>query len=130
MLIKAASQIIAEITKKNGDGQHDEKMKASNEVAILSDMITFVNTGFFFNEDLSMRFVRAQLLYKRAKRRMEMLDLKNASADCNEALNYDAALLDCYLMTARIEKSLKNYHNVGERKEVDCRPACIIRPLS
>ena len=130
VLIKAASQIIAEITKKNGDGQHDEKMKASNEVAILSDMITFVNTGFFFNEDLSMRFVRAQLLYKRAKRRMEMLDLKNASADCNEALNYDAALLDCYLMTARIEKSLKNYHNVGKRKEVDCRPACIIRPLS
>ena len=130
VLIKAASQIISEITKKSGDGQHDDKTKASSEGAILSDMITFINTGFFFNEDMSMRFVRAQLLYKRAKRRMEMLDLKNASADCSEALNYDAALLDCYLMMARIEKNLKNYHYVGERMGMDCRPACIIRPLS
>lgn len=130
VLIRAAIQVVLEIAQKSLDGQRNEKTKASSEIAISSDILTFINTSFFFNEDLNLRFVRAQLFYKRAKRRMEMSDLTNAFADCNEALNYDSSLLDCYLMKARIERKLKNYSMVGKRKGVDCRPACIIRALS
>lgn len=120
VLIKAASQSIAVITEKNVKGQHDEKAKASNEVLKLSNMLTYINTEFSFNEDLSMRFVRARKLLERAKWEIEMEDLESASTDCSEALNYDPSLLNCYLMKARIEKRLKNYLTVGERKRVKC----------
>ena len=109
VLIKAASNTIAEITKKYQDEQHEEKIKVTNGASMYTDLLTYINAGFFFNEDINLRFVRARLLFERAKRRMEISDVKNASADSSEALNYDSSILDCYLLKARTENMKKEY---------------------
>lgn len=80
------------------------------EIEYFSSTILLINTQFFFNEVINFSHLRASLLNRRAKKRLEEKDAAAAATDSNEALNYDNSLTECYLLKARAEKEREGYY--------------------
>ena len=112
ILLRSVKIALDDITTRLGDLQKDPNIGDKRCADIYTSILLYVNTTFFFNEVINMRFVRAQLLYQRAIRRMNLNDTVNAAVDSNEALNYDSSLIECCLLKARMDMAKQDYCRV------------------
>ena len=103
VLFRGGMVTLNTISKKLSELQLEDKSSDEASIPVLNYILLNINTSFYFNTEMSMKTVRSVLLYQRALRRMSTKDYKNASIDCNEALNYNPALRECYLLKARID---------------------------
>ncbi len=103
VLFRGGMVTLNTISKKLSELQLEDKSSDEASIRVLNCILLNINTSFYYNTELSLKMVRSILLYQRALRRMNTKDYKNASIDCNEALNYNPSLRECYLLKARID---------------------------
>lgn len=103
VLFRGGMVTLNTISKKLSELQLEDKSSDEASIRVLNCILLNINTSFYYNTEMSLKTVRSILLYQRALRRMNTKDYKNASIDCNEALNYNPSLRECYLLKARID---------------------------
>lgn len=114
VLFKGGMNAIATISKNLSDLQRDDQANGMNGTHVLTPLLFNINTNFFYNTEMNLKNVRSFLLYQRAIRRKNAKDYKNASIDCNEALNYNPCIRECYLLKARIDNLKDDSYKVVE----------------